>query len=128
MKAFVIALILLALVLVFALLNMSYINACTGEMLDIAAAFPKTADDFDADYQATLEAAEHLWALWDKNIDRLALTVGYDSIDRIDEAMSELYRAAGNHDGEQFTTAALKFADSLRRLRELENFNAGSIF
>ncbi len=128
MKTFIIALSLLLVVVAFALINMIYISGCVGEMLDIAENLPKNKDEFEANYQAPLDSAEHLWAIWDSNIERLAYTVSYETIDRADDAMSDLYRAAQNRDGEEFTAAVLKFADSIRRLRELENFNANSIF
>lgn len=97
-------------------------------MLDIAEALPDEVSDFEADYDAVLSETERLWEIWDKNADRLSLTINYDNINRSDDAIAELYTAAKNHDGELFVTAALKFSDNLKRLRKLENFDPGSIF
>lgn len=111
----------------FVIWNMLSINSVIGKMNDIWEKLPQSLDEFDANYGDAMINSEKLSRLWDEKIDRLAYTVGYENIDRADDAMTELYTSAKNHDGEDFITAAMKFYDALRRLRELEGIDFQSI-
>lgn len=122
-----------ALVIVFALcgcvvLNMISINKTIDEMLDIACSVPERDSDISEDFSDISESVEKLWELWDKKIAKLAFTVGYDDINRADDAMSELYTSYITKTKDSFITARMKFIDAIRRIRQMENFNLHSIF
>lgn len=127
MKTFVASVIIFVGVGAFVVLNMLAINKITGEMFEICASLPKSEEEFYANYEAALEATERLWELWDRKIDRIAYTVGYENIDRADDAMTELYSSAKNKDGGDYITAGMKFYDAILRLRELESFDIQSV-
>ena len=128
MKTFIAALALLAVLTALIITNAACINGAADEMLALCEAFPRDSEEFNARYEAISAAAEELFDLWDKYFERFSATIGFENIDRADDALTELYAAAKNRDGEAFIPAAMKFKDSVRRLRRLENFNFGSIF
>ena len=128
MKTFIAAIVLLAITAALIVSNVIFVNRTTDKMLSLCDVFPADVGDFDERYEEISTAAEKIFVLWDKCFERFSLTIGFDNIDRVDDAVAELYAAAKNRDGEAFIPAAIKFGDSLRRLRRLENFNFGSIF
>ena len=97
-------------------------------MLDIACSVPERGSDISEDFSDISESVEKLWELWDKKIAKLAFTVGYDDINRADDAMSELYTSYITKTKDSFITARMKFIDAIRRIRQMENFNLHSIF
>ena len=127
MKTFIASLILLCAVATFIAFNTAYIVRISDEMLEIAESLPESKAAFEADIPSAMEKTQRLWDLWDKTIDKFALTIGYGHIDRADDAAAELYFAAKNGDGDSFITAAAKFRDCLTRMKKLESFDFGSI-
>lgn len=127
MKTFLGAVAIFLVIIAFVIMNMVHIEKLAGEMLSLCEALPRDTDEFLRDHDRVMADVERLWTLWDKSVERFALTIGYDNIDRADDALTELYFSAKNRDGEMFVTAAGKFYDALRRLRELEQFNLQSI-
>ena len=128
MKTFIAAIVLLAVATALIISNALFIDGAADEMLALCDVFPEDADGFYERYDEISAAAEKIFFLWDKYFERFSVTIGFDNIDRVDDAVSDLYAAAKNRDGEAFIPAAIKFGDSLRRLRRLENFNFGRIF
>lgn len=128
MKTFIAAIVLLALTAGLTTWNAVYINETSGQMLDHAASFPQTVDEFEENYSEISDAAEAIFSLWDKSFGRLSAVISFDNIDRVDDAVTELCSAARNHNGESFLPAAMKFRDALSRLKKLESFNSESIF
>ena len=91
MKTFICALAIVCILTGVVVLNMLSINRTVDEMLDIASSVPERDGDIADDFSDVAEKVEKLWELWDKKITKLAYTVGYDDINRADDAMSELY-------------------------------------
>lgn len=128
MKTFICALAVVCILTGAVVLNMLSINRSVDEMLDIASSVPGHDGDIADDFSDVAEKVEKLWKLWDKKITKLAYTVGYDDINRADDAMSELYTSYITKSKEGFITARLKFIDAVRRIKQMENFNLHSIF
>lgn len=128
MKTFICALVIVCILTGVVVLNMLSINRTVDEMLDIASSVPENDDDIADDFSDVAEKIEKLWELWDKKITKLAYTVGYDDINRADDAMCELYTSYVTKSKDSFITARLKFIDAVRRIKQMENFNPHSIF
>lgn len=128
MKTFICALAIVCILTGIVVLNMLSINRTVDEMLDIAASVPERDGDIADDFSDVAEKVEKLRKLWDKKITKLAYTVGYDDINRADDAMSELYTSYLTKSKDSFITARLKFIDAMRRIKQMENFNPHSIF
>ncbi|MBQ9510653.1 MAG: DUF4363 family protein [Clostridia bacterium] len=128
MKTFIAAIVLLAVTAALIIWNAAYINKIAEQMLLQSECFPHTVKEFDENHEEISAAADAIFSLWDECFGRLSATISFENIDRVDDAVAELYSAAKNHDGEAFIPAAIKFSDALRRLKRLENFNFESIF
>ncbi len=128
MKTFICALVIVFVLCGCVVLNMFSINKTIDEMLDIACSVPERGNDISEDFSDISESVEKLWELWDKKIAKLAFTVGYDDINRADDAMGELYTSYITKTKDSFITARMKFIDAIRRIRQMENFNLHSIF
>ena len=122
MKTFICALAVICILTGAVVLNMLSINRSVDEMIDIASSVPGHDGDIADDFSDVAEKVEKLWELWDKKITKLAYTVGYDDINRADDAMSELYTSYITKSKEGFITARLKFIDAVRRIKQMENF------
>lgn len=128
MKTFICALVIVCILTGVVVLNMLSINRTVDEMLDIASSVPEHDDDIADDFSDVADKIEKLWELWDKKITKLAYTVGYDDINRADDAMCEFYTSYVTKSKDSFITARLKFIDAVRRIKQMENFNPHSIF
>ena len=128
MKTFIASIAIIMAVLTFVICNAAIVTGKIDELLTIAEALPADADAFDEAYDALAGEMERLRALWDKTMPFLAVTVGYDNLNRADEAFVSLYVNYENRNGDDFTVARMHFCDGLRRLRMLEGFHPNGIF
>lgn len=128
MKSFIVALALALAVIAFVIFNMTALCGKIDALLDLTASLPRSQAQFDAQKDEIGHSVDALWQAWDRAVPRIALTAGYENVNRADEAVISLYNAFQNNDGDDFSLAVLSLEDGLRRLRELESFRFSSIF
>ena len=128
MKTFIASLSIIMAVLIFVICNAATVTGKLNVLLEITEALPADAEAFDAEADDIADEVERLRVLWDETMPYLSLTVGYDNLNRTDEAFIALYVSYGNRNGDDFTVARMHFFDGLRRLRMLEGFHPSGIF
>lgn len=126
MRSFLCAVAIFVLVTGFVIVNTVCLGGQVKEMIVLSERLPESEDDFLSGYPSLSDDVETLWKMWDKAVKSLSLTVGYDVIDRADEAIIELRNGYRCRDEDVFLTARDKWLDSLRRIKELESFNIRS--
>ena len=128
MKTFIASLLLISAVLTFVICNSCYIGGKIDALLEIAEMLPADADAFEAGKDTLEDNMERLWQMWDESFNRIALTAGYDNINRADDAILLMYISYRDGDGDDFAVARMTFCDGLKRLKMLESFTLDGIF
>ncbi|MBQ0010032.1 MAG: hypothetical protein KBS76_02880 [Ruminococcus sp.] len=126
MRSFLCAVAIFLVVTAFVIVNTVCLGNRIEEMLTLSESLPESEEDFLSDYPLLSDDVETLWAMWDKAVRSLSLPVGYEVIDRADEAIIELRNGYRCRDEDVFLTARDKWIDSLRRMKELESFDIRS--
>ena len=128
MKSFVIACILLAGISVFVCLHTHHTTEVLEDMTALTRTFAQSEEDFFNEYENMRDNVEKLYHLWDEHFSYIAFTVGYNNINRCDEAIGDLHISFQNRNADDFFAALARFRDALSRLRILESFHPESIF
>ena len=128
MKSFVVALILIASVFTFVILNSFYTVSAIDEMLALSENLPKTAEDFHRNRNTADSVVTHLTNLWDQKFPFIVFMSGYGNIDRCDAAIRAFSVHFQNGNINDYLVALSEFRDGLKRLRILEGLHPESIF
>ncbi len=123
MKAFLAA--LTALLVLTALVAVNSVLICRriDRLLQAAELLPES----DVSGEEAKEAVEALYSLWDVTVEPLSLTVGYQLIDRADDAVEEMISAVKS-DGGSYVQARRRFIDALKRMRKLQGLTFTGVF
>ncbi len=119
MKTFIAAIIIFALLCGVISGVSAFVPDRISELSALAAALPEGEADFSPPSARLLSEAENLFALWDKNMRVFPYIMGYEMLDRADEAALSLLSYAKSGERAEFLAAKARFLDSLERLREL---------
>lgn len=128
MKSFVVALILIASVFTFVILNSFYTISAIDEMLALSENLPKTAEDFHRNRDTAAPVVAQLSTFWDQKFPFIVFMSGYGNIDRCDAAIRTLAVHFQNGNTSDYLVALSEFRDGLKRLRILEGWHPESIF
>lgn len=127
MKTFISALIIFAL-LCASVAGISFFVAERMQALCTSAlALPATAEEFRADTEGARAGARTLCALWARSMDILPYFIGYDMLDRADDAALCLLAAAEAQSAEDFLAARLRFIDAAKRIALLSRASPESL-
>jgi len=127
MKTFIAALIIFAVLCTLVCNVSSYIKEQTGLLSELAEALPESTEAFRNDKEVAQKTKE-LCALWAQSMVVFPYIMGYDMLDRADEAALSLAAAAETKSEEDFLAARLRFIDAIGRLSGLFALTAESIF
>ncbi len=127
MKTFIAAVIIFALlccaifgIYVFVMGRVSALSA-------LALALPEDAADFTPPSASLLRDAEEFFFLWDKSMRVFPYIMGYEMLERADEAALSMLSYAKSGERAEFAAAKARFLDSIARIRELFGLNLASI-
>ena len=124
MKAFIVSLAALVILAAAVTVNSVFICGRIDEIMSCAELLP----ELDPSADGARETSERLYALWDRTVEPLSYTVGYQLIDRADDAIEEIAAAiAAGTDG-NYASARRRFIDSLKRMRKLQGLTFTGVF
>ena len=127
MKTFISAIIIFALVLA-SVFSLSYFFTEKLEYLSaLAADIPENAETLDKNKEQGFARIKELYSAWDKSMQVFPYFIGYDMLDRADEAAQTLISCALSGEVNELFSARLKFRDAIERLKELCRINIESV-
>lgn len=94
-----------------------------GELTALALALPEDAGEFSPPSERLLSQTTQLGVLWEKSMHFFPYIMGYEMLDRADEAALSLAAYAKSGEQAEFLAAKTRFLDSVARLRELFGVN-----
>ena len=119
MKSFIFAIIIFALVLA-SVFSLSYFFTCKLEHLSLlAVSIPENAAEFNENKEKSFSKIKELYKVWDKSMNIFPYFIGYDMLDKADEAAQTLISSAYSGEAEEVFSARLKFLDAVQRLKKL---------
>ena len=121
MKSFYIALALLALLAVAIALNYLYINNVSNRLLEITSTISHATND---------EIGRHIYEIysyWSEEKNKISMSVGYVTLDKIDDTISSLQVAYLNDEKYEFEHYLAILENSARELARLEHFSVFNI-
>ena len=124
MKAFIAA--LAALIILAALVTVNSVLICRriDSLLQAAERLPENS----VSEENAKTAADALYSLWDETVEPLSLTVGYQLIDRADDAIEEMISSVKSDGKGDYVSARRRFIDALKRMRKLQGFTFTGVF
>ena len=89
------------------------------ELYDIASSLPETKEELERDQHHTFSVTRELYSHWNKSMGVFKHFIGYDILDKADEAAMVLFSCAESGETNEFFSARLKFCDAVQRLKRL---------
>ncbi|MBQ8404758.1 MAG: hypothetical protein IJX55_10130 [Clostridia bacterium] len=127
MKTFIVALIIFALLCGAIFGVSSFVLGRISELSGLALALAEDEAEFFPPSERLLSGTEEFFALWDKSMRVFPYIMGYEMLDRADEAALSLRSYAKSGERAEFLAAKMRFLDSVERLRELFSVRFESI-
>ena len=124
MKAFIIAAATLLILLSAVAVNSALICGRIDELLETAALLP----ELDPTEEGAEDVADRLYSLWDGTVEPLSYTVGYQLIDRADDAIEEIVAAVKSKNDGNYVQALRRFTDALKRMKRLQGLTFSGVF
>ena len=119
MKTFVTSLMIFAIVCAAVFSLSALFSARLTELYNLASDLPENKTELAKNHESALRQIEELRALWYKTMRIFPYFMGYDILDRADDAAQTLFSCAGTGETSEFFSARLRFCDALKRLDEL---------
>ena len=92
-----------------------------------ARSLPSTREELAENKEDTMRKTAAICGKWKKDMGYFPYFIGYDLLDRADEAAFTLLSCAESGEVNEFFSARLKFLDALARLRGLYSLSVSSI-
>lgn len=128
MRTFIVSLVILTLIAVLVIWNAVYIGSTADALLTLAESLPADKDAFERGGEDAALIMDSLYRLWDDRFPRLSFIVGYDNINRADDAVLQMRVCFDNDNADDFCVVQAIFCDGIRRLQSLEGFSFHGIF
>ncbi len=96
------------------------------ELVALSDALPQDAESFEREYDDIAGKIKYLEEQWSRRIEALSYMMGYDILDRADEAAVSLVSAYKSAEAEEFLLSNEKFRDCVLRMRVFCTFSIKS--
>ena len=124
MRSFILALAALLLLASAVAANSAFVCRRLDEITQCAKLLP----ELDPKEEGAKETAHRLYSLWDRTVEPLSYTVGYQLIDRADDAIEEIVAAVETENDGNFAQARRRFLDAVGRMRKLQGLTFTGVF
>ena len=124
MKAFILSLCALVILAAAVTVNSVFICNRIDQLTGYASLLPET----DPSAEGAKETADRLYALWDRTVEPFSYTVGYQLLDRADDAIEEILASVETNNGGSYAQARRRFLDALARMRKLQGLTFTGVF
>lgn len=92
-----------------------------------ARSLPSTREELAENKEDTMRKTAAICGKWKKDMEYFPYFIGYDLLDRADEAAFTLLSCAESGEANEFFSARLRFLDAVARLRGLYSLSVSSI-
>lgn len=128
MKNVIFAAVLFVLLISLSLFSGAAIIKETESLLIITVSIPEDVAGMENRAEQSAQAAEQLSLRWNRAFPYLTYVTGYTSLNRADDAVTELCSAIRTGSYAEAVTARAKLLDALYRMRALEKISLSSVF
>ena len=126
MKTFIAALIILAMLCTFVCGISYFAHKRISTLVRFVCALPASTESFFCEEHLAARA-EEFCTLWAESMEFFTYIMGYDMLDRADDAALALCAAAKARCAEDFISARLRFLDAMGRIQMLFSLSTESI-
>ncbi len=127
MRNFIISIVIMAVTVIFILINAAAVTDIADNMLALLEGLP-TADESEADnFAAAQDISEQIRLLWRANENYIGLTVGYEYVFAVSSAADTLCAYAEQADGAEYSAAKALLASAVSRIAEAESLSFHNI-